>query len=141
MDKKVQGKNVLVYIDDGGTDKLYACALSASLNLETEFIETSVSGTGTFATFLPTKNSFTGSLDGVTSLEESGMLSLADLRQRQIAQTPLSMRFELTNGNGDTYTEEATFYISSSSYDGSFDSMSHFSIELRGTGILSVGDS
>lgn len=138
---KVKGINVVVFIDDEGTDKLYACALSASLNLTTEFIETSVSGTGTFATFLPTKNSFTGTLEGLTSLEEGGMLSIADLRQRQIAQELLSMKFQCTDEGGNIFTEEGSFYISSSSYSGSHDDMSHFSIELIGTGLLTNGES
>lgn len=114
----------------------YGCALSVTLNLVTDFIETSVSGTGNFATFLPTKNSFTGTLDGLTSLEEPNMLSLADLRSKQINQELLTMEYELTDEGGNVYTEAASFYISSSSFTGSFDDMSHFSVELRGTGVL-----
>lgn len=125
------------------TRTTYGCARSVNLNLTTEFIETSVSGTGTFATFLPTKNSFVGSLEGLTSLEIPNMLSLPDLRTKQIAQELLSMEYELTDEAGNTYSESADFYISSSSFDGSFDDMSHFSVELQGTGILtqSFGES
>jgi hypothetical protein len=132
---KVQGKNVVVFIYDGMW-KMYACAKSATLEVITDFIETSVSGTGLFATYLPTKNSFTGSLDGVTSLEEESMLSLPDLRQRQITQQLLLMRFQRTDDAGNVYTDEASFYISSSSDTGSFDDMNLFSIDLRGTGVL-----
>lgn len=136
-DKKV-GTNVQVYIDVSGTLTLYGCALTVTLDLVTEFIETSVTGTGRFATFLPTKNSFTGTLDGLTSLENPLILSLPDLRARQIAQELLSMSFVSINGDGDTYTESADFYISSSSFTGSFNDMSHFSVSLQGTGVLSV---
>lgn len=118
------------------TRKTYGCALSATLNLVTEFIETSVSGTGNFATFLPTKNSFTGTLEALTSNEEPSMLTLADLRLKQINQDLLSMAYVLTDDGGNVYTEEASFYISNSSFDGSFNDMSHYSVELRGTGLL-----
>lgn len=135
---KVAGKNVIIYIKSGSDWVLYACAMSATLNVVTDLIETSVSGTGRFATFIPTKNSFTGILEGVTSLEQSPKLSLPDLRQRQLAQEHLLMRYQRTDADGNLYTEEASFYIASSSDSGSFDAMNLFTIELQGTGILSL---
>lgn len=132
----VQGKNVVVFIYDGGIWKIYACAKSATLNLATDFIETSVSGTGVFATYAPTKNSFTGTLEGVTSLEMDAVLSLPDLQQRQISQQLLMMRFQRTDNDGNVYTSQASFFISNSSDTGSFDDMDLFSIELRGTGVF-----
>ena len=128
---KVAGKNVVVLIEN----KLYACATSAMLNLVTEVIETSVSGNGKFASFLPTKNSFTGQLDGVTSLEETSMLSLADLRAKQITQTILTIKFQRTAG-ANTYTSQGTFIITGSQDTGSFDGMNLFTITLQGTGPL-----
>lgn len=133
---KVAGKNVIIFIKVGSDWELYACATSATLNVNTDMIETSVSGQGKFATFLPTKNSFTGTLEGVTSLEESGKLSLPDLRQRQLAQNLLMLRFQRSDGT-NLYTEEGSFYITSSSDVGSFDAMNLFTIQLQGTGPLS----
>ena len=133
---KVAGKNVVVFIKVGDDWVLYACATSATLNVTTEVLETSVSGNGKFASFIPTKNSFTGTLEGVTSLEESPKLSLYDLRQRQLAQELLRMKYQRTDSAGNLYTDEASFYIISSSDVGSFDDMNNFSIEMQGTGIL-----
>lgn len=133
---KVTGKNVVVLIDDGGTNKLYACATSATLNLVTEVIETSEQGSGKFATFLPTKNSFTGSLEGVTTLGEVSMLSLKDLRQKQIDQIVLTVIFQRTSGT-DVYSNTGKFIITGSSDTGNFNEMNLFTIELQGTGPLS----
>ena len=133
---KVAGKNVVVFIKVGDDWVLYACATSATLNVATEGIETSVSGNGKFASFLPTKNSFTGTLEGVTSLEENPKLSLYDLRQRQLSQELLRMKYQRSDSAGNLYTDEASFYITSSSDVGSFDDMNNFSIEMQGTGIL-----
>jgi hypothetical protein len=133
---KVQGKNVVVFVQVGSDWVLYACATSATLEVITDVIETSVSGQGKFATFLPTKNSFTGVLEGVTSLEEAGKLSLPDLRAKQIAQEVLKLRYQRSDGT-NLYTEEGSFYITSSSDVGSFDDMNLFTIQLRGTGALS----
>lgn len=132
----VQGKNVMVFIQEGSDWLPYLCARSATLNLSTEFIETSVSGSGTFATFLPTKNSFTGSLDGVVSMATPDVFELMSLRQKQIAQELLLMRYQRTDDAGNIYFDEASFYISGSSDSGSYDGMNLFSIELQGSGPL-----
>ena len=111
---KVTGKNVVILIKVGLEYKLYACATSATLNVATEVIETSVSGTGKFATFAPTKNSFTGTLEGVTTLEEDSMLSLKDLREKQLNQEVLTILFQRSAGTS-TYTDQGDFIITGSS--------------------------
>ena len=55
MSQNLVGTNGDLYIYDSGVWKLVACARSVSLNIQTQFIETSVAGAGRFATFLPTK--------------------------------------------------------------------------------------
>lgn len=133
---KVQGKNVVIFIQQGTDWLLYACATSATLDVKTDVVETSVSGQGKFATFLPTKNSFTGILEGVTSLEEPGMFSLQELRSKQLAQELLKLRYQRSDGV-NLYTEEGSFYITSSTDVGSFDGMNLFTINAQGTGALS----
>lgn len=133
---KVAGKNVVVYVQEGTEWKLYACATSATLDVTTDIIETSVSGQGKFATYLPTKNSFTGTLEGVTSLEESGKLSLSDLRAKQLAHTILKLRYQRSDGT-NLYTEEGSFIITNSTDVGSYDDMNQFTIQAQGTGALS----
>lgn len=132
----VNGKDVVVYIYDGGIWKLYACGKSCTFTIETEFIETSVAGYGVNATFLPTKNSFTGTLEGVVSLEVGSVLNYPDLQLRQTNHELLLMRFTRTSRLGAVYTSEVNFYILSSSDTGSFDAANVFTIELKGTGIL-----
>ena len=137
---KVKGENVVVYIFDGGVWKPYVCATSAELNVSTEFIETSVKGSGLWASYSPTKNSFTVTLQGVVSLNETGSLSLPDLRQKQVAQETLLMRFQRTDESGDTYTgvysDELNFFITNSTDSGAFDGMNIFSITGQGTGAI-----
>jgi predicted secreted protein len=139
---KVTGKNVVVFVKVGADWKLYACATSASLTLNTDIIETSVSGNGKFASFLPTKNSFTGELDGVTTLDEDSMLSLSDLRAKQIAQEILLLKFQRTAGTS-TYISQGNFIITESNDTGDYNDMNVFKISLQGTGDLSenIGES
>lgn len=138
---KVLGKNVVVFIQVGSDWVLYACATSATLNVITDMIETSVSGNGRFKSFLPTANSFTGTLEGVTSFETDGKLSLQDLRERQLSQELLMMKYQRSDLAGNLYTDQASFYITSSSDVGSFNDMNNFTVEMQGTGILSLNSS
>ena len=130
----VAGQDFVVYIFDGGVWKLYVCATSGELNVSTNMIETSVSGNGLWASFLPSKNSFTITLNGVVSLNETGALTLPELRQKQITQQSFLTRFQRTDIAGNVYTDEFTFFITNSTDSGSFNGMNTFSITGQGTG-------
>ena len=119
----------LIYRD--GTWKPFICARSVSLNITTEFIETSVTGTGNWLTVKPTKNSWTGNADGVIALNSSS-LTLGDLRQIQYAQELILMRWQRTALDGTIYTDEGYAYISSSSDTESFDNVGIFTVEFKG---------
>lgn len=138
MGKEVTGINCVVLIDDAGTDKLIACARTISISYATAFIETSVSGSGAWETVLPAKKSFTATLDGVVNIDHPTLLSLPFLRALQFNDTPLSIKFQRTNGDGDLYTEQVTAYIASSSDAGNFNDMNLFTIELRGSGAPTI---
>jgi predicted secreted protein len=132
----VRGKDVAFYIYDSGAFKLYACGRSCTITLSTSVIETSVTGTGTFATFIGQKHSWTASIEGVVNLDEGNQLTLSDLRALQIALTELYIRYERVDGNG--YTDEGYAIITSSSDSGEENNVATFSIELQGTGALTI---
>lgn len=132
----VKGENVVLLIKVSGVYTPYVCAKDASINITTETIETSVSGSGLWATFLPTKNSFTISIGGGISLNETGSLTLADLQALQFAQTVVEVSFDETDLAGNVYRKQCNAYITNSSDSGSFDGMGIFSIEMIGTGAI-----
>lgn len=132
----IRGENVLFQIFDGGQWKLYACARSCSLNVVTDTIETSVSGTGVWATFLPTKNSWTATADGIVNLQQPNMLSLADLRAKQYGQQLIVVTYQRTDEDGNVYSERGSAIITSSEDTGSFTDVNTFTITLQGTGPL-----
>ena len=135
---KVKGKNVLVLFYDvaSATYKPYACAMSCDLNLNTDIVETSVVGAGSWSTFRAIKNSFDGSITGLTNLNKKNTLSLLDLRTKQTSFMELLMRFQRTDENGNKYLSEGKFIISKSSDSGPNEAMNSFSIDLKGTGVL-----
>lgn len=133
---KVKGQNAVAYVFDNGIWKLYVCATGIELSVNTELIETSVTGAGKWATYAPTKNSFTVSLSGAVSLNETGMLTLPDLRQKQIAQETLLVRYQRTDEGGNIYTDELNFFITNSTDTGPFDGLNTFTIQGQGTGAI-----
>jgi predicted secreted protein len=131
----VRGKDVTVRIYDGGW-KLYACARSCSLNISTSVIETSVTGSGTWATYIPQKHGWTGTLEGMMNLDSDSSLTLYDLRLKQVAMEVIQIQFERLDDDGNSYTDTGNAIITSSSDSGSVDDVASFSIELQGTGAL-----
>lgn len=132
----VLGTDFIGFINDSGTWKPYVCARSISLTIVTDVIETSTSGNGLFATYAPTKNSFTATIDGLVELSASGSLTLGDLQTKQLQQEIFQMQFQRTDSNGNVYTTYGYFFITSSSDTGSYDGVDTFSITLQGTGAL-----
>lgn len=128
---------VAEYIDLLAAWVLYGCARSCSLNLSTETIQTSVTGAQGWRTQEPTQHSFAGSLEGLVNLQEENLLSLPDLRAKQIARQKLKLRFQRTAIDGVTiYTDEGFFYIVNTSDEGPMNQMNSFTVEFVGTGAL-----
>lgn len=133
----IRGKNVIVLIFDDGQWKLYGCGTNCTLETVTDFAETSVKGNGKFRNFVPTVNSFTGSIEGLTNLDQPNTLTLPDLRQKQLAHVKLLMRFDRTDETGaNTYVDEAFFFISNVADSGPHEGMNSYTVSLRGTGEL-----
>ncbi len=131
----VNGKNVIVRIYDNGW-KLYACARSCSLTVSTSTVETSVTGSGVWASFEPQKHSWSVTLEGVVNLDHDSNLTLYDLRVKQIAMEKLQVQYERTDEDGNVYYDNGIGIIVNSSDEGAVDNVASFTIELQGTGAL-----
>lgn len=132
----VNGKNVILRIYDNGGWRLYACATSCSINVATSTVETSTTGSGVWRTYKPQANTWGGTAEGVVYLEEAGMLSLADLRAKQIAFEEMQVSYERTDEGGNVYREEGIAIIINSGDTGDVNGVATFSLELQGTGEL-----
>lgn len=114
----------------------FACARSCTLNVATDFIEVSITGSGKFRDFEPSANSFEGSLEGIMNLRKANHYTIADVRAKQIAWERVLMRYDRTDTNGHTYTDEAYFYFSNTTDTSSFDNIATFTMAIKGTGPL-----
>lgn len=123
------------------TWKPYACARSISINLTTDFIETSVSGTGVWRTYKPTALSWGASMEGVVSIDDEDRVTLEDLRAKQVLQEQVYLKFQRVDDDGNEYNEYGYAYIADSQDTGSYNDMATFSIEFRGEGPLTPSES
>jgi len=68
----VRGEDVLLSVlQNNGSEDIhvpFGCARSVTFDVSTDFIETSVTGTGAFKTFLPTGKQFSGNIEGLVFL-------------------------------------------------------------------------
>lgn len=135
----VKGENVLLaeYIALIDEWVLYGCGRMVGSTLTTDTIGTAVAGSQGWDTSEASKHGWTMSLECLVNLEAENILSLPDLRARQIAREKLLIRIVRTAIDGITqYTEEGYAHIVNSSDEGSLNQMNSFSIELKGTGAL-----
>jgi hypothetical protein len=140
MSEIVKGENVTVfkYVQSINAWVPYACARSCSFSVETDTIETSITGSGKYRTFIPRSNASTGSLEGLTQLEKVNNFSIADLIAMQIAHEILLMRWEDISDNGDVFTKELEMFITNTTQTASFDNVATFSVSLQGTGPITL---
>lgn len=133
---KVLGNDCIFSIFSGGFYKPFACALNGTLTLETEDIETSITGSGIWRTGQPIKHSWGFTADGVVSLEETNKLDLAELQALQINLTKIFIQFTRTSLTGQFYINTGYAYFVNTSDTGNFNGLDTFNFTLKGTGIL-----
>ena len=132
----VKGEDWVFYMFDAGLWKPFVCARSGNISVDTDTIETTVTGSGNWKTFRPTVHGFSAEVDGIISLNVSGSMSLPELQYLQFTKAKILCRFTVTSLLGDIYTKEAYFYITNTTDTGSFDGIATFSMALQGTGAI-----
>jgi len=134
----VLGKNVVLYGYNDGQWQPLVCGRDCSYTLETEEIEISQLGTGSFYAFKPVKHTATFTLDGLIVLDQSNTLSLADLRAFQMGKVPILLRYERVDENDNVYTEEATGYIISSGDNAPHNDIATFNLTIKASGVVAI---
>ena len=137
MTEKILGEYCSIEVYRDGSWKTILCARSISLVTTTEFIDTTVTGGGKNKHFTPTVNSFTGNIEGITTLtDDSAYLTLYNLRQLQNGHEMLRVRYLRTEkSNTLAYNTACDCFISSITDTMSFDNVATFSVDIIGTGV------
>jgi len=132
----INGINTILAFFENGQWYPYACARSSTVQVDVETIETSVSGSGTWQTNMPTKRKFSGNFEGLVALSNVAVLSAADLTARMIAGTEMLFRHQVVAQDGSVYTEQGYIYFTGRPLTSSFDNVVTFSMNFIGNGEL-----
>ena len=134
----VRGENCIFYIYDDGQWKPIICARSGSFTTSAETIETSITGTGSWRTYEYTSLTWSATFDGLIFLDGTNQLTVSDIRALQYARTKILLRFTRTDTANNVYTEEGYAIITGVSDSGDYQSAQQFTLDMRGTGPLTI---
>jgi predicted secreted protein len=134
----IKGENCIFYVYDDGQWKPIICARSGSFNTTAETIETSITGTGVWRTYEYTALTWTATVEGLIYLDGTNELTASDLRAMQYSRTKILLRFTRTDTAGNVYTDEGNALITGITDSGDLNSAQQFSVELKGTGPLTI---
>jgi len=132
----VNGKDALIEAYDGGEWKLFACVRSWSSSISSEMLETTTTGDGRFARFVPGKIGFTVTLEGLINLDTDAGLSLPYLDSCILNGVLLRLRDRKEDLAGNTYAKEFQMYLTDVTDTNSFDNVSTFNADAQGTGVI-----
>lgn len=144
---KVVGTDAVLLMKYGATYYPIGCAKSINFELVTEFLETSVTGSGTFRTYIPSAKTFSGTLEGVTFLSGpdypnvTGKFSMGNLYD--LVGALLQVRFYEEDTASENFLQKDCYiYIETISEASSFDNITTFSLTFKGTGtpVITYGD-
>lgn len=144
---KVRGDDVVLSIFDAGVDDFvpFACARGITFDISREMIETSITNSGVFKTFIPGPGECSGTIDGLVFIQKdvTTNFDLGRMYDLLIAGTYVSIKYYETDIDGAYFLEkEVGAYFESITETASFDNISTFSATFKGVGLptISYGD-
>lgn len=132
----IRGQNVVLLSYSGGFWKPIVCGRSCTLTTNKEIIETSITGSGVYRTYIAAGSTWTVNFDGIVYLLMDNTLALPDLRTLQEAGDPILIRFQRTDQAGNVYTDEGYGILIEIPDTGEMNNVNVFGITLQGTGPL-----
>lgn len=140
---KVRGEDVILSIYDAGLDEYvtFACARGITFDISREMIETTISGSGVFKTFIPGPGECSGTIDGLVFIQKdlSATYDLGRMYDIIINGTYIQLKYYETDIENLYFLEKILYcYIESINETSSFDNISTFSATFKGVGAPSI---
>jgi len=128
---QLKGVNVLLYADVNGTETLIGGQKNATLSLSADTIETTAKGDD-FRKYLQSFKSWTVSCDGLLVTGDSGFDAL-----KQAFENGSEVSVVIKDADGK-FNASGSAIVTSMEYSFPLDDMAGISVELQGTGSLTV---
>lgn len=130
----VNGTNLVLYINDGGTDKAFGHSRSFSLNLEAAPIDATSRDSEGWSEFIMGQRSFTFDFEGLISFEDD--INIEYLNQAIIDRTKFLVKF--TTDLGGSLIFNGYCYLSSVTIDSPMEDVVTYSGTLQGTEVFAT---
>jgi predicted secreted protein len=136
----VQGKDVVLNMQYGADWLPVGCARSCSFQITNELIETSITGSGSFRTYIIGASTFSGSIEGLVFLGPKDNYDRIDMGKiYELLGGPINMRFYEKDEENELFLQkECIIFMESLSETASFDNMPTFSINFKGSGAPTI---
>ncbi|CAB5218518.1 hypothetical protein UFOVP217_30 [uncultured Caudovirales phage] len=135
---KVNGKDVVlsIYNIDLDTYIPIACARSITFDIQRDTIETSITGSGNFRTYIGGAASFTGNCDGLVQLDCNfdTYYHMGGLYDLMLNNQAVDIKYFEEDQDGNELSKECLVIIESINETSSFDNVNTFSIGFKGVG-------
>ncbi len=141
MGKEVLGKGVILRAVIAGEPIEIGCAASISITIENEIIGKTDVNAGGFRKKRVRMADCNASVDGIILTESaSGRLSVFYFLQESIRRSEIALQFLFQNTSGEVKSISGNFLIASTDLNGSQTGFGEFSMQLEGTGGITIDD-
>lgn len=140
MSGVVTGRNIILEVKVDDVYYPIACASSCSFEFQNELIGKTDVNAGLFRKKRVRIGDNRASVQGVTTLEVDGKLSVLYFLQEAVRRTEQDLRFTLTDESGLIKQVQGIYLVASVSASGDVSAFCEFDISFEGTGGISIGD-
>jgi predicted secreted protein len=142
----VKGEDVILKFSDGDlveNEHIY-CARSVTLDVQRDYIETSINSSGIFRTYTPTGITWSGTIEGLVYIADAniptyGVTAYGLLNALINGANSITLEFYEEDMEHSKWTKKSgLIFIESVSETASFDNMTTFSVTFRGNGQLNL---
>jgi predicted secreted protein len=133
---KVRGEDVVVGLTDDNFPML--CARSVTFDIQSDMIETSITGSGNYRTYKAGAISWTGSIEGLLYLSLSEEYTLLEVYNNFLTGELIQIRWYESDGGSHFMQKSCYAYIESINQTSSFDNIATYTINFRGSGPITI---
>lgn len=136
----VNGKDVVLQLDNGTEFVPIGCARSITFDIQREFIDTSITGQGIWKTSVPAAGSFSATIEGLVFLaaDDNTKIQMNYLYQALMNGSFINVLFVDSDNESNQLTKTFSGYIETITETASFDNMTTFSATIKGIGLPSI---
>lgn len=135
MADKVIGQKIILYYNNGVSDTAFACSTNCTFNVTVDQKEVTSQTSNWFREYKIDVSSWTVTCEGLVTL--SGF-SYADMLAKQLARTPIIVKFSINNGALGFVVLTGTANIVSLDLSGPYKEVATYNIALQGIGAYTI---